>query len=136
MPKTHVALLVVVSALMFGAIGFLIYPSQPSTDTVTVAQPLNVCSADAVRVFPTTESGVTLFVDSVAPNVITIDVWDAFHHRRLSQQVTMKGSGARFSMWGDFMYSYRKIDVTERNGGTCTVGLGVLRELNQAHGWK
>ena len=123
-----------VAALILGAIGFLIYSARPAPAMQLTSS--GVCAPGVVRVAPTTESGVALFVTSPAPNLVQVDVWDAFRHRRLYQQVTAKGSGAEFAMWGDFMYRYRQIDVTLRNGGVCSVSSDVLSELNRAHGWK
>jgi hypothetical protein len=125
---------VVTAAVIFTGIGFLIYPAQPAQAAQLASS--GTCAPGVVRVAPTTESGVALFVSSPAPNLVQVDVWDAFRHRRLYQQVTAKGSGAEFAMWGDYMYRYRQIDVTLRNGGVCSVSSDVLAELNSAHGWK
>lgn len=134
--KSRVWLLLIAGILMFGAAGWLAYPLVLRPDTPVQLASTSFCTPGSVRVYPTTDSGVALFVDSPAPNLVQVDVWDAFHHRRLYQQVTLKGSGAQFAMWGDFMYRYRRIDVTLRNGGTCTVSAEVLSDLNHAHGWK
>jgi len=88
-----------------------------------------------VIVRPTTDHGVALEVTAPGPNFVQVDVSDAFNHRRLFQQVTPKGGGAEFALWGDYMFRYKRIDVALRNGGTCTVSDGVLDELNRAHGW-
>lgn len=135
--KTYVWLWILIAALLLSAVGVIAYMTR-ETQAVTVAQTSNgvkLCDPGAVEVYPTTESGVTLFVHSVAPNVLTVDVWDAFNHRRLTQQVTLKGEGARFSMWGDFMFRYRRIEVTAQHGGVCTVSADVINRLNKAQGW-
>ena len=135
--KSRVWLLVAAAVVILVAVGFLAYPALVSRPVATVQLTgAPICDPGSVRVSPTAESGVALFVTAPGPNFVQIDVRDAFNHRRLFQQVTAKSSGAEFAMWGDHMFSYRQIDVKLRNGGTCTVGDSVLSELNRAHGWK
>jgi hypothetical protein len=102
--------------------------------TAETAPSARLCDPDLVTVHSMTHNGVALGVTAPGPNVVQIDVWNSFEHRRYFQQVTLRNSGASFAMW-DFTYKFQRIDVELKTGGTCTVPAGVLDELNRANGW-
>lgn len=139
-PKRHVAARVAaavgVAAVLAGA-GFFAHQHLTGTGTAATAEAatsMPACDPNLVTVHPVTHNGVALGVTASGPNVVQIDVWNTFEHRRYFQQVTARGDGASFAMW-DFRYTFDRIDVTLKTGGTCTVTAGILDELNRVNGW-
>jgi hypothetical protein len=92
------------------------------------------CDSGLVAVHSMTHDGVTINVTAPGPNVVQVDVWNSYEHRRDVQQVTLKDSGASFAMW-DFPGTFDRIDIDARSGGLCSIPRGVLDELNRANGW-
>lgn len=88
------------------------------------------CDPATVTIHPMSLDGVSLRVAVPGPDRVQIDVWDTFEHRRLSQQVSIRGGGADFALWS-FNGDFERIEVASKSGGTCEISQGVLDELNQ-----
>lgn len=113
------SLAVILSGLALSGCG-VTAAGDPATPVVS-----RICPAGMVTVQPMAVGGVSLRVQVSGPDLVQVDVWTAFEHRRLHQQVTKNGSGANFAAW-NFNSAIRRIEVTTRAGGTCEVPAAVI----------
>jgi hypothetical protein len=110
------------AALAVLALPIVAIEATPKPQPVLTAS--TTCDSHVARAYPDGRDGTAVYVAAPGPDVVTVDINGATYtktdHRRLSQQVTKRGSGAYFDFAQLFGFKADSINVITR-GWSCSI---------------